>query len=429
MRITTRVQVVEGRERGVFAGEGVLAEGETAFCRYPHNSVIIDIAAPGYRSERIQVPADPDPAERVIRVELHPGIAWRAQLGPSPRWMRAAAVSPEIILVRTPERLFLVRSATGEIVTALGRGQLPVPPSPTADSALWTDALDPRGETMVVGTTDGLAMELGIATQGLVQGTLLHRGSSPVLAFRDKDLTFQAKRGSYIVTAVEQGLRLTARTPDRDLWSVGGLIGFQRPHLWFEEDRVLLLDDRQLQAFDEVDGRVVARRPLPGARTGEPLRLPDSHLLLIPTAENAVLLKVVVAGDGAGITEVDDAALTEAGGRMLAQQGSAILALRDDKSLRLLNWQGGRFAKQWMATLPADAGAPTWLALTPEAALVGDAHGTVHMLSRSDGSLLRRLIHRSPLLCPPLLVGGRVLIGDREGNLSAYHLPPLPPAK
>jgi PQQ-like domain len=195
--------------------------------------------------------------------------------------------------------------------------------------------------------------------------------------------------------------------------------------LWAQDDRVLMLDDRNLQAFDEADGHVVATRPLPGARTGAPQRLADGQLLVIPTAAGATLMRVTVSGN-AMISEIDDKVLAECRARLVVADEAAVLTAAQDKSIRLITWNGGAFHRTWGANLPADAGQPTWLTLVKEGALIADERGAVFILSREDGRLLRRISHPSPVRCPPLIADGRLVLGDRAGNLTAYHLPPLP---
>jgi len=76
--------------------------------------------------------------------------------------------------------------------------------------------------------------------------------------------------------------------------------------------------------------------------------------------------------------------------------------------------------------MPSDAGTPAWLTLTPDLALIADDRGTVFLLSRQDGTLQRRLTHSAQLLSAPVFADGRIVLADRDGNLVAYHLPPLP---
>ena len=425
VQITTRVQVVGGGDLGVLAGDSRLAAGESIFCRYPNSPVTVEVSAPGYRTERLQVAPDPDPAEKTVRLRLHPGDAWRAQVARSPRWLslNPLAGSP-FAVVRTPEHLALVRLSSGELRSPITRAQAAAPAA-GSDGAFWTDCFDPRAGGFMVGTTDGLALELLVDDGAIRLGALIHRASTPLLACIDKDLTFQAKRAVYAVTAVEQGMKLSAHTPDKDLWTLSGLAGFQRPALWAQDDRILMLDDRQIQALDEADGHVVAQRALPGVRTGAPLRIPDSQLVVIPTAAGSALIRLAVAGEGM-ISEVEDKVLSESRARLLAQDGAVFLTAALDRSLRLLTWSGTGFTKTWSATMPSDAGTPAWLTLTPDLALIADDRGTVFLLSRQDGTLQRRLTHSAQLLSAPVFADGRIVLADRDGNLVAYHLPPLP---
>ena len=424
VHITTHVQMTSGGERGFFAGESILAPGELVFSRYPQNAVTLIITAPGYRQEKILVPASADAAELPFPVRLHPGEAWQAQVGKNPEWLRVQPLSQSpFALIGTPDYQALVRLSTGELRSPISRAQSVV--AVGIDGALWTDGLDSRMGGFAVGTTDGLALELLLGADSISLGSLLYRSSAPVLAFADKDLTYQTKRATYAVTAVAQKMLLTARTADKDLWNHSDLSGFQRPALWFQEDRVLVLDDRKLWAFDETDGRVVSSYALAGARTGSALHIPNSPLLVIPTSSGAVITRVVVTGESK-IVEIEDKVLGESRAQVIAQDGMVFLTAAQDKSLRLLTWSGSGFKLTWSAKMPAGAGKPTWLTVASERAVIGDELGNVYLLSRADGTLQRHIVHRSPLWCPPLIAEGRLIVGDRDGNLTAYHLPPLP---
>ena len=428
LHVTTMVQVVSGSERGFFTGESALAQGELGFSRYPQNAVTLVITAPGYRQEKIQVPASPDTAEQLLTVRLHPGEAWQSQLGKNPGWLRVQPLSQSpFALIGTPEHQALVRLSTGELRSPISRSQAAVPVG--IDGAFWTDALDSRVNGFVIGTTDGLALELLLGADSINLGALLYRNTAPVLAFADKDLTYQNKRATYVVTATAKKMLLTARTADKDLWSHHDLSGFQRPALWFQEDRVLVLDDRKLWAFDETDGRVVSSYALAGARTGAALYIPGSPLLVIPTTTGAVIVKSESKTDGKTgekIGEIEDKVLSESRAQVIAQDGVAFLTAAQDKFLQLLTWSGSGFKLSWSAQMPAGVGKPTWLTLAPAHAVIGDDLGNVYLLSRTDGTLQRHIVHRSPLWCPPIIADGRLIVGDRDGNLTAYHLPPLP---
>lgn len=424
VQITTRVQVVEGGDRGVLAGESRLAAGEVVFCRYPRSPVILEVSAAGYRTERVVVAPDPDEAEKLVRIRLRPGEAWQAQVARTPRWLSLNPLAgTPFALVRTPEHLALVRLSSGELRSPITRSQAAVPAG--GAGAFWTDCLDSRVGGFTVGTTDGLALELLVEDGAIRLGALIHRTTAPILACIDKDLTFQAKRAVYAVSAVEQGLVLSAHTPDKDLWILRGLAGFQRPMLWAQDDRILVLDDRQIQALDEADGRAISQRALPGVRTGPGLRIPGSPLMAIPTNAGPALMRLTVAGEGK-IGESEDKALSESRARLLTQDGVTFLAVAQDRSVSLLTWSGTAFTRTWGATIPMDAGAPAYVTLTPDLAVISDDRGTVFLLARNDGALQRRLAHPVPLLSAPVVTGDRLVLADREGNLVAYHLPPLP---
>jgi serine/threonine protein kinase len=424
VHIVTTAQAIAGEERDILNSESTLAHGELIFCRYPQRAVTLVITAPGYRPETKLILADPNLAEIKYEVRLRPGEAWRAQVGEKPAWLRlhALANSP-FALVSTPQHQALVRLSTGELRSPIVRSQSVIPVG--SEGAFWTDCLNSRGGGYVIGTTDGLALELLIGADSISLGALLHRSTTPVLAFADKELTFQAKRATYVVTAVAQKMSLSARTNDKDLWSRNDLSGFQRPIMWFQDDRVLVMDDRQLMALDEADGHPIATHSFVGVRSGAPLQIPNSQIWVIPTTEGAVATRIPVTGESK-ISQVDDKALYESRARLMTQDGVAFLTAAQDKSLRLLTWTGAGFNRTWSAQMPANAGQPKWLTLTPDRALIGDDQGNVYLLSRADGTLQRHIIHPVPLWCPPIISDGRLIIGDRDGNLTGYHLPPIP---
>jgi outer membrane protein assembly factor BamB len=136
-------------------------------------------------------------------------------------------------------------------------------------------------------------------------------------------------------------------------------------------------------------------------------------------------MRLAVTGQGT-ISEVEDKALSESRARLLAQDGAVFLTAAQDRNLRLLTWSGTAFTKTWGATMPSDAGTPAWLTLTADLALIADDRGTIYLLSRQDGTLQRRLTHSVQLLSAPVFADGRIVLADRDGNLVAYHLPPLP---
>jgi serine/threonine protein kinase len=425
VRVVTMTQAIAGEERDFLNGESTLAPGEMSFCRFPQRAVTLVITAPGYRKVTKEIPADPNLAEIKYELRLHPGEAWHAQVGQKPAWLRlhALANSP-FALVSTPQHQALVRLATGELRSPITRSQSVIPVG--SEGAFWTDCLNSRGGGgYVIGTTDGLALELLIGADSINLGALLHRSTTPVLAFADKDLTYQAKRATYVVTAVAQKMSLSARTNENDLWSRNDLSGFQRPVMWFQDDRVLVMDDRQVMALDETDGHPIAHYSFAGVRSGAPLQIPTSQIWIVPTTEGAVATRIPATGENK-ISAVEDKVLNESRARSIAQDGAAFLTAAQDKSLGLLTWTGTSFKRNWSAKMPANAGQPKWLTLTADRALVGDEQGNVYVLSRADGTLQRHLIHPVPLWCPPIISDGRLIIGDRDGNLTGYHLPPLP---
>ena len=254
--------------------------------------------------------------------------------------------------------------------------------------------------------------------------SLLHRGSAPVLAYSEKDMVFHAgKRMAVVVESTPQGLRAVARTADKDLWTRAGMKGFRAPLLWFIDDHVLLMDDHALIMLDELDGRELAVAALSGVRSGAPAVLGRNGVIAVPTSAGVVLVQVV-GGTQPALTLLPDPLLGELGIPRLASDGEQLLAIRPDKKVQLLAWQGDRLARRWVVSLPADAGVPAHCTLAAEQVLVADDQGSVFVLARSDGQVLRRILHGTPLAAAPLVVDGKVLFADREGRVSAYRLTP-----
>jgi hypothetical protein len=361
-------------------------------------------------------------------VILHPAVVWRQQLPGNPPWLRIQAADARTVLARAPGGLALLRLADGSVQGSFTREQLPIPAG--AASARWTGLWEISPERIIAGTTDGLAVSLaplagsgGVASFTAVE--TLYRGQGPVVAFAERELTFQpGRRAAYAVEAIGQGLQLVARTKDKDLWTQPGLRGFRDPQLWFHDDKVLVMDDRQLLVIDEADGRQLAALPLSGSRTGVPALLAKGEVMAIPTSAGIDLLRLPRQGDGE-IAAFHDPALAEPIAVQLAADADRLLVARGDRGLRLLAWQGGRFERIWETAMPADGGAVATVALAGEHALIADELGTVFVLGREDGALQRRLANGSPLLCPPFELGGMVITGDRDGRVTAYAMPPL----
>jgi hypothetical protein len=301
------------------------------------------------------------------------------------------------------------------------REHIKVPIPATAQQAVWTDAWDANGKFWSAGTTDGIAIALSVSPELVTPKDVLHRGPTPVLAFKTKELTFQNRtQATYAVTAsADKGLLLQARTSEKDLWTSTELRGFHRPLLWFIDDYLAVVDDVNIFLFDEADGKVISRVPLPGKRSGDVEYLPLSHAILVPTAQGAAIYQV----QAKQINLINDAALSEAGGRLISGEGNLVVCVSGDRDITLLNLTGNQFKKQWRITLPESAQSVTHVSNHAGVIVIGDKRGSVHLLAQADGRIVRSITHGCPLLDAPMIQAEKLIVADRDGHVTAYHLP------
>jgi hypothetical protein len=140
---------------------------------------------------------------------------------------------------------------------------------------------------------------------------------------------------------------------------------------------------------------------------------------LIPTIQGAGLYQI----QANAIIPREDAALAEAGGRLLHLHQRAVACVQGDRNVSLLEWRDNHFEKQWQILLPTESHKATWIACHDQAISVADDQGSIHLLSRKDGSTIRQINHRTLLHTAPLLINGRLIVADRDGKLTAYYLP------
>jgi serine/threonine protein kinase len=422
LKITTRVVTTDKTApAGVFVGVNVLADGEFEFCRYEKYAVEIAISAPGYRSENITVPPQADAQIPAITVSLVPSIAWQTQVQKAPRWMQVHTLpeSDHLGFIRAPGRVCLINFSTGELGQALMRTHLAVPVLPASEPAMWTDAWDPEGGFHMAGTSDGIAVGVRVSPHEIAVGDVMHRGSQPVLAYRSKELTFQAGvRASYVVTAAGRGFQLIAQTREKDLWSYTQLQGFQRPQLWFQDDLVIVADDRRLLVCDESTGDVRSELPFMDARTGPIIAL-SPNIYAASTKHGIHLFQ----WREQKFSVLADKYLDQINGRLLhaAQQGLTVAV--GDRTLQRFAWQNNQTQPRWALSLPDKSAAIAYMGYDNNCVVVADDAGVVTIINDQDGKIIRRVAHDAPLIDAPRIVQGRLLVADRAGKISAYFLP------
>jgi hypothetical protein len=412
---------------GLISSPAQLAAGERRFGRFATIDLTVEIASPGYRTESIHVPANPDEQEQRFQVVLHPAVRWQRQIGSGLSWIRFRSIDERTIMARHDDGITTLRMGDGTVLANIGRTQLPATPQSDSAPAHWTGVWTPTPQGVIVGTSDGLAVLMANpAPNGFAVIETLYRGRGPILAVSEHELTFQAgRRAIFVVEGLSNSTQLIARTSERDLWTVPGLLGHIEPQVWFHDDRVLVLDDARAQAIDETDGHLVSSVPLDGKRTGPGALLDQGGVIAIPITTGIELLRM--SGQGGERVEVfRDSALDQADGRMMSVADGQILVARADRSIRLLAWKDGHADPMWSQSLPSDSQAIAFLGLNGDHVLVVDEAGSIFLYARSTGALQRRFASAAPLLGPPFEVQGMLIAGDRTGTVTAMMLPPLP---
>jgi serine/threonine protein kinase len=429
VRVMTQAKVSPEGTDGVFGGPAAVAAGELRFCRYLGVPVEVQVSSPGFRTERLVVPASTETQEQVFKVALHPGMAWGRQIATNPEWLRLHSQDGRTVLVRGPSSLMVLRLADGEIQSSLTREELSMPVSGAAIAG-WTTLWDVEPERIVAGTTDGVVLSLRVVPKITVSDILrpghLPPSQLPVVAFHEKELTLQpGRRATFLIESAQGSMRLLAATATKDLWSFTDLRGVREPALWFREDQVLVMDDQKLVLMDEAEGRQIDKVVFAGPRSGWPLSLAKGALVAVPTTSGIFLYRLPQAGANRIEVVIDELLTTDGNNTMMTASGDTLLISRADRKLQLLAWKGQRSEREWISSLPMESGVVTVLTLGQDYALVADDHGVICLFARANGVLQRRISHGTALACPPLVLPGCLVVADRDGRVTNYQLPPV----
>jgi serine/threonine protein kinase/rubrerythrin len=422
LKITTQVIVQDkALPNGVFTGTNVLADGEFEFCRYDKYQVKIELSAPGYRSENITIPAQADTQVPPFVVSMVPGIAWQAEVQKMPRFMSMQVLpeSDHLGFIRAPERIALFDFGNGRFGQTLTRGNIPIPVSAAAEPATWTEAWDQESGFHIAGTSDGVAIGVRITPQEITLGNLAHRGNQPVLAYRSKELTFQAGvQVAYVVNAVGQSLHVQAKTREKDLWTFTQLQGFQRPQLWFQDDQVIVADDRRIVVCDETSGEIRSEFPFMEERTG-PIVLLAPHIYALATKQGIHVLE----WQGQKFAPLMDKYLSQINGRLFHAAQQTLTVIVGDRTVQRFTWRNKQSEPRWTLSLSETKSSITHVGYDNNCVLTADSEGVVTLINDQDGKIIRRIAHSAPLIDAPRIVQGRLIVADRAGKISAYYLP------
>ena len=390
------------------------------FSRPVNARITLTAVAPGYALARVTV-SGPDEVTPLL-IPLRLATVWQGRkVSSSLPWARLRAIDQHRVLVLGPEALALVRLDDGEIVARLERRQMA--PAPNAEIGLpeWNEALENRGDRVVVTSADGHAATVNATDLSGVQS--IYRSQRPVLSWNEKELFLQPGRKMVVtLEATERDLVIQASVGGIARWSRNSPRNRRLPLLWTHEDQVAVIDDQGLRVLDEQEGRELGSYTFAGQRTSPPVLLEQGHIVAVATSNGLVMIRLPAVGSGV-ITTIQDPLSGEAVSCRLAGQGSNLLVARSDRSLHLLAWKNQALGRTWKQSIPGESGEIQELALAGEYAMVVDTSGVIYLFALADGKLLRRIPTGSPLACPPLLCGDRLLLADRTGRLTLYNVP------
>jgi hypothetical protein len=199
------------------------------------------------------------------------------------------------------------------------------------------------------------------------------------------------------------------------------------PELISHDDRLYVFDDASLHLLEQ-DGTRVRTFSLPAQRMGPVVELPPPSAgrrdLVVPTATNLLRLRFGTHQDPVSL--IADPVLAAIGTGQLGVEADA-LAVVNGAKLNVVRC-GAPSKALWHAELPQPAVFrptmdATWVA-------VADGRGLISILRRSDGTVVDRILHGSPLAGPVALVvrdGAPIAVcADKLGQVVAYRIAVAP---
>ena len=414
----------EGRE-GVVDGVRVVVDGVPLvggpglFCRDPGRPTVVEVAAPGFLVERRTLPPG-EGSDVPLAVALRPGRLWQAKIAPPSPWWSLAAYEGELVLLAGPRALIGLAISDGSAHSVLERSTIPVPPAiPDPVWTLWQD--DPAGA--IIASSDGIVARVAWETgRGPVFRELARKGTHPVAAWMERELTFQpGRRAQVLVETTAEGADLVTSAAGSELWRIRGLtVVGAAPYLAANDDRLCVVDDKDVRLFEE-DGTAIGAFTLTAERQGRVLPFAGGRLLAIPTSEGIDLVRF--GGQPHFLDSLGEPALARIGQSSAATEGDDLLVADPLGGLRLVRGNGTSATVAWKAQLPPQRKPVGAVALTTAYAVVVDDANSIHLFARATGAVVRRYEVPSRPAIAPLPVGDRLLVLDGEGNLTAYYLP------
>ncbi len=402
--LPARLQVTESGTGAIVSGLRVRVDGvelsafDGRFCRSILADTQIEAVATGYAPARVVLPASANPAEQRVEMTLAAAPVWRlAAPAQRPAWSELHAVG-NAALALTPEAAFVIDTATGGVrpLTLPGTALMP-----------WWSLVD---GAFSFATADGEQRQV---LPTLDRAVPVRRLAGAPLARLDIELVYRA--GSRLAVTVEQEGNqrvLVARDGDREVWRQPGIAPGALPRLYRGDDKIVVIDALSVRVIEE-DGSESARTTFRAARTGPMADLPGGRILVATTTG----VELVKLGSG-GAKVVAHPWLAEAGPAVPASDGDQVLLARNDRAVDIAVWPADPVQPRWRINLQ---GRPLQAVMSDGLAAVGDDSGQITVIRLADGVVVRRIAHGVPVMSPPLLMSGVVIVADQTGAIAGYR--------
>lgn len=393
---------VEGPASGAFRvmqNGTPVAMTNGSLCRMRGQPLSLRITAEGFRPVEIEVPSSP--ADELIQTVVMLNEPRWAMAPFAPTWVRLLPAGSDVLLA-SDRKVVLISANDGVERRRLDSGSSPLLP----ENPVWASVLSLKDGRIRLGVVGGLCV--AAAFPGLEAATEVHRGTASVLALKELPLTLRlGEDGMFLVERDGPGFVLAADNRVRRLWS-RPLKSAMTPWLAGHGDQLLVVGERQVQRFSQ-EGEETASWPLPAPRSAEPLTVGAAGVLL-PTLDGLFHLEVDlrrvagVAGPVGGVVE--------GGGLVVAANGRGLMAWRIAE---------GGLEPAWVRPdlIPADRRL-VHLSIGGDQVVAVDDVGVMRVFARGDGAPVRILRSGSPLLAPPLVVGGMIVVVLAPGVVAAF---------
>lgn len=343
-------------------------------------------------------PAPLPPVTATLGVET----AWTAQIGASQGPLSPVAVAGKVFAASTAGNLVALDAATGRDVWRFNLG--------TGIAA----GVGSDGETAAVVTQ-------GNELVAVVAGREAWRVR---LAARTFTAPLVAGKRVFVLTADRTVTAFDAQTGAR-LWSQSRS---SEPLVLAQAGLMLAVGDTLVAG---ISGRLVGFNPLTGAvrweapvgtsrGTNEVERLVD---IVAPASRvaDSVCVRSYSAAVGCVDASRGTATWTRPAQGGVGVHGDDRLVFGVENNGRLLAWQRSSGEPAWQSDRLLHRTLTAPLAVG-RVVVFGDSEGTVHVLSREDGSEMNRLsTDGSPVLAAPIMAGNVLLVQTRNGGLYAWR--------